>query len=163
MAVDSRAKGQRGEYQVRDALREKTGYNWERVPGSGAYGVGHGLKGDVYLPAATGKMSKYTIEVKWYKEEQFNSNVLKDSSSQVDKWLDQTYREADEMSANPMLIFKKDKAPWIVAIDLQEYEVLEQKLFEVDPQMQYSYDGRTVVLMDFKQFLAAVDLEDLVK
>lgn len=50
MAVDSRDKGKRGEAQVRDLLRERTGLQWERVPGSGAYGANHGLKGDVYLP-----------------------------------------------------------------------------------------------------------------
>ena len=34
--VDSRAKGARGEYLVRDLLREHTGLQFERVPMSGA-------------------------------------------------------------------------------------------------------------------------------
>ena len=34
--VDSRAKGARGEYLVRDMLREATGLKFERVPASGA-------------------------------------------------------------------------------------------------------------------------------
>ena len=34
--VDSRAKGARGEYLVRDMLRQHTGHQFERVPSSGA-------------------------------------------------------------------------------------------------------------------------------
>lgn len=157
--ADSRDKGKRGEYQVRDLLTEKTGLEWARVPGSGGFGAQHGLKGDVYLPTSTGKMSRFAIEVKWYKEEQLNSNILKDSSSQFDKWLDQTYREADQMSAKPMLIFKKDRGAWLVAIDKHETDAF----LLPDPYMTYYYSGREVAIMDFKEFLAAVDMEFLVK
>ena len=45
--VDSRAKGARGEYLVRDMLREATGLKFERVPASGALEY---LKGDIYVP-----------------------------------------------------------------------------------------------------------------
>ena len=37
--VDSRAKGARGEYLVRDMLREATGLKFERVPASGALDI----------------------------------------------------------------------------------------------------------------------------
>lgn len=157
--ADSRDKGKRGEYQVRDMLTEKTGLEWARVPGSGGFGAHHGLKGDVYLPTSTGKISRFAIEVKWYKDEQLNSNVLKDSSSQFDKWLDQTYREADQMSAKPMLIFKKDRGAWLVALDKQETDAF----LLPDPYMTYYYGGREVAIMDFKEFLDAVNTEFLVK
>ena len=45
--VDSRAKGARGEYLVRDMLRDATGLKFERVPSSGALEY---LKGDLYVP-----------------------------------------------------------------------------------------------------------------
>ena len=46
--VDSRAKGARGEYLVRDLLRESTQvFSFERVPMSGALEY---LKGDLYVP-----------------------------------------------------------------------------------------------------------------
>ena len=45
--VDSRAKGARGEYLVRDLLREHTNLQFERVPMSGALEY---LKGDLYDP-----------------------------------------------------------------------------------------------------------------
>ena len=40
--VDSRAKGARGEYLVRDMLRDATGLKFERVPSSGALGISKG-------------------------------------------------------------------------------------------------------------------------
>ena len=58
--VDSRAKGARGEYLVRDMLREHTGHQFERVPSSGALEY---LKGDLYVPHAK---NKFCIEVKNY-------------------------------------------------------------------------------------------------
>ena len=50
--VDSRAKGARGEYLVRDMLRVHTGLKFERVPASGALEY---LKGDLYVPHAKNK------------------------------------------------------------------------------------------------------------
>ena len=58
--VDSRAKGARGEYLVRDMLRDATGLQFERVPASGALEY---LKGDIYVPHAS---NKFCIEVKNY-------------------------------------------------------------------------------------------------
>ena len=60
--VDSRAKGARGEYLVRDMLREYTGLKFERVPSSGALEY---LKGDLYIPH---EKNHYCIEVKNYSE-----------------------------------------------------------------------------------------------
>lgn len=157
--VDSRDKGKRAEYAIRDMLKDKTGLGWERVPGSGGFGAQHGLKGDIYLPHATGRMSKFAIEVKHYKDEHLNSNILKDSSSQLDKWLDQTYREAEEMNARPLLVFRKDRGAWLVAIDKCETGAFLMP----DPYMTYYYAGREVAIMDFKEFLATVDTEFLVK
>ena len=45
--VDSRAKGARGEYIVRDMLRDATGLKFERVPASGALEY---LKGTYMFP-----------------------------------------------------------------------------------------------------------------
>ena len=60
--VDSRAKGARGEYLVRDMLRVATGLQFERVPNSGALEY---LKGDLYVP---NEKNRFCIEVKNYSE-----------------------------------------------------------------------------------------------
>lgn len=115
--ADSREKGKRGEMQIRDKLRDKSGLQWERVPGSGAFGQNHGLKGDVYLPHTSGHMSLYCFEVKWYKDEQLTSNVLNVGESQIEKWWEQTAREAEQMHMLPALVFKKDRGDWLIALD----------------------------------------------
>lgn len=110
--VDSKAKGQRAEYDVRNILREATGHSWERVPGSGGFNKSHGLKGDIYLP---NESSKYCIEVKHYKDDVITSNLLNESESQLEKFWKQTVREASEINKEPLLIFKKDRGKWRVA------------------------------------------------
>lgn len=68
--VDSRAKGARGEYLVRDLLRESTGLQFERVPSSGALDY---LKGDLYVPHAK---NRFCIEVKNYESSPLSDKVF---------------------------------------------------------------------------------------
>lgn len=114
--TDSRAKGQRAEYAVRDMLREHTGLAWDRVPGSGGFGQSHGLKGDIYLPPPTGVLSAYTIEVKHYADEVLNSNIFNTTTSTLEKFWEQTVRESQQMNAKPMLVFKKDRGKWVAGV-----------------------------------------------
>ena len=112
--VDSRQKGARAETAVRDLLRKSTGFKWERVPGSGAYDVNHGLKGDIYIP---NKSLVYTIEVKHYKDDVLNSNIFNPTTSQLEKFWMQTVREAEQMGNIPLLVFKKDRGKWLIAYE----------------------------------------------
>ena len=68
--VDSRAKGARGEYLVRDLLRQHTGLQFERVPMSGALEY---LKGDLYVP---NEKNFFCIEVKNYAESPLSDKIL---------------------------------------------------------------------------------------
>ena len=112
--VDSREKGARAEYQVRDLLRKHTGLQWERVPGSGGFNATHGLKGDIYVPDDTVSI-KHCIEVKHYEEDTVNSNLFNDSVSQLEKFWKQTVRESEEISKEPLLVFRKNRGKWLVA------------------------------------------------
>ena len=68
--VDSRAKGARGEYLVRDMLRAHTNLQFERVPSSGALEY---LKGDLYVPHAK---NKFCIEVKNYESSPLSDKIF---------------------------------------------------------------------------------------
>lgn len=160
MAIDSREKGKRGEYLVRDALRKKTAMQWERVPGSGAFGANHGLKGDVYLPSTEGHASRYCFEVKWYKDEQLTSNILNNGVSQIEKWWDQTAREAVEMNLRPALVFKKDRGQWLIALDSED--PLVSKLAEYH-HVIFSKKDTTLVIGVFEVWLNKLSIEELVK
>jgi Holliday junction resolvase len=118
--VDSRNKGQRAEYKVRDMFRDKTGLPWERVPGSGMFGKQHALKGDLYVPNTN---YIHCIEVKSYAEDVINSNLLNPSTSQLEKFWAQTSREAGEIGKEPILVFKKDRGKWLVAT--LDFEIID--------------------------------------
>ena len=68
--VDSRAKGARGEYLVRDLLREQTKLKFERVPASGALEY---LKGDLYVP---NERNRFCIEVKNYADSPLSDKMF---------------------------------------------------------------------------------------
>jgi len=111
--VDSRDKGKRAEYQVRDMLRDQTGLGWERVPGSGGLSSVQGLKGDVHIPQTPSQI--YCIEVKHYKEDTINYLLLKNPDNQFAQFWAQTVRESKQVGKEPLLIFKKDRGQWSVA------------------------------------------------
>lgn len=161
MTVDSRAKGKRAEYDVRDLLREKTGLGWERVPGSGGFGAQHGLKGDIYLPISTNKRSLYCIEVKHYKDDTITSNLTNATVSTLEKWWDQTVREAGEMNSKSMLVFKKDRGEWLMAL----WEDDENAAYLMDNAYLTFRSSRMttgIIIGKFKPWLAEANLEDLV-
>ena len=107
--TDSRAKGARGEYLVRDMLRRHTQLEFERIPSSGAL---HYLKGDLYVPH---KHNIFCIEVKNYKDSHFNDKIFTSKSNQFVKWWSKICKQAEQMKQEPLLIFKENHSQWYVA------------------------------------------------
>lgn len=110
--VDPRQKGARAETAIRDKLRELTGLQWERTPGSGALDAKHLLKGDLYIP---GKDNVYCVECKHYAEDQLTSSVLSSKNPTLLDWWKQTIRQAKQLNKKPLLIFKHDRSKLFVA------------------------------------------------
>lgn len=110
--VDPRAKGARGETQVRDILREHTSLNWERTPGSGALDEKHGLKGDLYVP---NEKNTFCVEVKNYEEDHISTKILTSKDPQLLIWWDQAVRQATQVNRRPLLIFKHNRSKMFVA------------------------------------------------
>ena len=107
--VDSRAKGARGEYLVRDMLREATGFQFERVPSSGALEY---LKGDLYVPH---EKNKYCIEVKNYAESPLSDKIFTASkTNNLIKWWTKLEKQADQGKQEPLLFFKYNRSPVFV-------------------------------------------------
>lgn len=107
--VDSRDKGNRGEYLVRDMLRTHTGLNFERVPMSGALSY---LKGDLYVPNAN---NVYCIEVKNYEESALTDKILTNKSNNLIKWWDKIVLQANSQKQKPLLFFKYNRSKVFVA------------------------------------------------
>ena len=110
--VDSRAKGARGEYLVRDMLREFTGHQFERVPSSGALEY---LKGDLYVPHAK---NKYCIEVKNYESSPLSDKIFTaPKTNNLIKWWNKLEKQADQGDQKPLLFFKYDRSPVFVVTE----------------------------------------------
>jgi len=118
--VDSRAKGARIESQVKKVMIEKTGLNWQRVPGSGALNEVHKLKGDLYVPD---EGNLFCTEVKGYKDDHINSGLLTHKTPQVEEWWVQAVRQGIQVGKKPLLIFKFDRSKIFAA---QEAEPVEE-------------------------------------
>lgn len=151
--VDSRQKGTRAEYQVRDTLRTHTGQQWERVPGSGGFVATHGLKGDIYIPETK---NKYCIEVKHYKEDVINCNMFNPTVSQFEKFWQQTRRESDEIKREPLLIFKKDRGKWLIATI--DSELIDIEMTFLSPEIE-----EVLYIYLFSEWLQHKTAEDFVR
>lgn len=103
--VDSRAKGARGEYLVRDLLREHTNLQFERVPMSGALEY---LKGDLYVP---NEKNIYCIEVKNYAETPLTDKILtQKKTNNLSRWWKKLKTQAAGGKQEPLLFFKYNRS-----------------------------------------------------
>ena len=102
--VDSRAKGARGEYLVRDMLRDYSGLKFERVPASGALSY---LKGDLYVPHED---NKFCIEVKNYEKSPFSDKVFTNKTNYILQWWPKLIEQAAERKQEPLLFFKYSRS-----------------------------------------------------
>jgi len=103
--VDSRAKGARGEYLVRDMLREATGLKFERVPASGALEY---LKGDLYVP---NQRNFYCIEVKNYNESPLSDKIFTAKrTNNLINWWKKIVIQAEGGDQKPLLFFKYNRS-----------------------------------------------------
>jgi Holliday junction resolvase len=118
--VDSRAKGARGEYLVRDMLRLATGLKFERVPASGALEY---LKGDLYVP---NNRNFYCIEVKNYKDSPLTDKVFTaQKTNNLIRWWRKVVFQAAGGDQMPLLFFKYDRSKVFVVTEHKPLNTLQ--------------------------------------
>ena len=111
--VDSRAKGQRGEYLVRDMLRDASGLQFERVPSSGALAY---LKGDLYIPEAN---NAFCIEVKNYEKSPLSDKVFTNKTNYLLIWWEKIVKQAELKLQQPLLFFKYSRSKVFVVTNIK--------------------------------------------
>jgi Holliday junction resolvase len=111
--VDSRAKGARGEYLVRDMLRNASGLQFERVPTSGALSY---LKGDLYVPD---ERNLFCIEVKNYEKSPLTDKVFTNKTNYLLQWWEKIVRQAALKTQQPLLFFKYSRSKVFVVTTLK--------------------------------------------
>jgi len=118
--VDSRAKGARGEYIVRDMLREYTDLQFERVPNSGALEY---LKGDLYVPH---EKNRFCIEVKSYAESPVTDRIFTaPKTNNLIKWWKKLKEQATGGNQEPLLFFKYNRSPVFVVTEEKPVTTLQ--------------------------------------
>jgi Holliday junction resolvase len=115
--VNSRNKGMRAEYAVRDLLKHHTGLAWERTPTSGA--LSH-TKGDIFIPQ---EKQHLIIEVKHYKDSALNHTILTASTNNITNWWTKLKHQASVAKARPLLFYKHDRSKWFVGTDVPPAKV----------------------------------------
>ncbi len=106
--VSPRQKGIRGEQQVLSILNRLTEEEWTTTPGSGSGKI----KGDLQV---IGKYNLFCVEVKFYKDCGFNSDIYTQKSNNIDKWWSKLCKQAQDMKQEPLLIFRENHGKFFVA------------------------------------------------
>lgn len=114
--VDSRSKGQRGEYLVRDLLRKHTKLQFERVPQSGALSF---LKGDLYVPD---EANRFCIEVKNYEKSPLTDKVFTNKTNYLVQWWTKIQEQAEARKQEPLLFFKYSRSKIFVVTEIEPAE-----------------------------------------
>ena len=104
--VNSRQKGATGENKLIQFLKDKTGYDFTRTPGSGSGKI----KGDITAPGCL-----FCIEIKNYKEDSLNSNILCNKTSLIPKWWTKLKKESK--TKKPLLFYRWNRSKWFVVTD----------------------------------------------
>ena len=118
--VDSRAKGARGEYIVRDMRRDYTDLQFERVPNSGALEY---LKGDLYVPH---EKNRFCIEVKNYAESPLTDKIFTaPKTNNLIKWWKKLKEQAIGGNQEPLLFFKYNRSPVFVVTEEKPVKTLQ--------------------------------------
>jgi len=143
--VDSRAKGARGEYIVRDMLREYTNLQFERVPNSGALEY---LKGDLYVPH---EKNRFCIEVKNYAESPLTDKIFTaPKTNNLIKWWKKLKEQAIGGNQEPLLFFKYNRSPVFVVTEEKPVKTLHYMQIKfLDCYVLLAEDWLEVEDMDF--------------
>jgi len=143
--VDSRAKGARGEYIVRDMLRDYTDLQFERVPNSGALEY---LKGDLYVPH---EKNRFCIEVKNYAESPLTDRIFTaPKTNNLIKWWKKLKEQAIGGNQEPLLFFKYNRSPVFVVTEEEPVNTMQYMQIKfLDCYVLLAEDWLEIEEMDF--------------
>ena len=153
--VDSRGKGNRGEYKVRDLLQKWWGKEFVKTPKSGGFATKQFRKdwnagADVTTADPT---FPFSVEVKW--QEKWDLDMLLTAPhNKVWGWWEQTLRQARDVDKWPLLVFKRNRRPWLVMMREMPDMTNAQLNFITRAQMRViDTDGEYAYIMLFDDLL----------
>lgn len=114
----SRNKGASFEREISKQFSEWLGCKVRRTPMSGAYGSEWHLGGDLMFDIDVPWYVELKNRESWRLEQLFSANP----KGPVLKWLESTWREAEQAEKVPMVIFKRNRVEAYVALPLFHVE-----------------------------------------
>lgn len=148
--TDSKDKGDRGEYAVRDLLEDWWGSDFAKTPKSGGFSTKKFRKdwnaeADVVTPDET---FPFAVEVKW-QEKWILDDLLTRPKSKIWDWWEQAKGQSEDKLT--LLVFKRNFKPWFYMIRVQDQNTDYQKDFiKSSPMRVIDRQGETayIGLMD---------------
>lgn len=162
--INSKAKGNKHEREVAKLLSEWSGKEWHRTPMSGAlhWKGDKRVISDIVPPADLD--FPFSIECKNVQYPWEFNTILEGTSTFWKHW-EQCYMDAEREDLFPMLVFTKNYRETFVAIRQTEFDTLlkntEKAHLIIQPPAGKPF-GR-IAVMNFKEFLEEVTLEEVTK
>ena len=165
--VDSKNKGNGFENKIAKELTNcLEPLTFIRTPGSGARvgGVNFGKFGKLFsgvMDVFTGDVIctnekdnnvcfRFNLELKFYKEcDNFNS--LFSGSAHVYAWLEESRIDAAKVGKTPLLIFKFNRTPTYVALDINQVLDQDEFLKTIPPDLVIKRNDQLIHLFDFER------------
>lgn len=147
MMTDSKDKGDRGEYAVRDLLEEWWGSDFAKTPKSGGFSTKKfrrdwNAEADVVTPDPT---FPFAVEVKW-QEKWILDDLLTRPKSKIWDWWEQAKGQSEDKLT--LLVFKRNFKPWFYMMkihpehtDYQKDFVKSSPMRVIDRQGEAAYIG----------------------
>lgn len=126
--TDSKDKGDRGEYAVRDILEDWWGSDFAKTPKSGGFSTKKFRKdwnaeADVVTPDET---FPFAVEVKW-QEKWVLDDLLTRPKSKIWEWWEQAKDQSEDKLT--LLVFKRNFKPWFYMMRIHPENTEYQKDF----------------------------------
>lgn len=141
--INARSKGRRGEMMAVDFMKEWTGMDFRRTPGSGGLRghVADYTEGDIVC-VKKNYIFPLCLEVKFYEELNFN-HLLYDVNSKIKEFWEQTNASAKRAEKVPMLFMRYNGLPKNFFFVVISYRF--QRHLALNFKKQLVYNNRLVI------------------
>ena len=172
MAVNGKAKGNKGERDLAKWWKDWSGLEFSRVPQSGGlrWQKTDDISGDIIPTDKKGtRRFPFSIESKSYRDLRFEHIILGNTKVKILEFWAQA--KADGLRGNkyPILFFRYNgmkKYTWFLMIRYEEFKYLDKKLFEF-PYFDLTTNGERVIIMnstdalktDYHKFIKSIKIK----
>jgi len=148
MSINSRNKGATFERKIAKIMKEATGFNWVRTPGSGAFATRTGinsLQGDIFCE----EDFPYLVECKAYEKIPLHLFAQELKSCLITKWLTKLVGQCVIADKKALLIFKENRGKIMAMYEVEDFNTQNNANFFV-------IDGRIFQLRTLDAFVQDV-------